>query len=423
MHNLKKLVIFLIIALVSIASNAKVGGHSNAIPITVVPFKTNGKTSINVSKIIESDLKRSGKFDIYPTPVGEQPGSSADIKLTAFKKSRIGYVVVGTVTNTNSGVKIKAELVSVFNGKVIVKEIKMVVGKNFRRKTHEISNAIFKALTGIEGIYDTKIAYVKVVKTRQGKKSYSLIVSDSDGYAPITIKRMYYPIMSPAWAPDGKRIAYVTFNKSGQMSVNIQNVATGEHYVVSTSKGINASPAWSPDGSHLALTLSKTGNPEIYIFNMKDRRLRRLTVNAAIDTGATWTPDGRSIIFTSDRSGRPQLYRVSVNSGRTNRITLKGMYNAEAAVSPDGKKIAMKHAVGGRYNIAVMENGGEVVVITAGQLDGAPSFSPNSEMLIYAGEYNHRSVLYTLSVDGRVKVRLELPSADLREPTWGPKRQ
>ncbi len=428
MNKLNRLLVFLFVLTISAGSNAALDiyigeGSTGDIPITIVPFKISGSAPHNASKIIEDDLKRSGKFDVRSVPGGQQAGSSAELQAEAFKQAKITNVVVGTVSKTGSGYQIKVELVNVFGGKVVVKEVKIAVGKNFRRKTHEISNAIYKALTGIEGVFDTKIAYVRVTKKRRGVKSYALVVADFDGFDPRAVRTSPYPIMSPSWAPTGNRLAYVAFKKTGHTAIHVQNIGTGRRYVVSASKGINGAPAWSPDGSRLALTLSKVGNPEIYVFNLRSRRLRRMTVNGAIDTEATWAPDGRSIIFTSDRSGGPQLYRVGIGGGKTSRVTFSGKYNARATISPDGKKIAMVHAVGGRYSIAV-KSGGETNVVTAGRLDESPNFAPNGEMLIYASEYNHRGVLFTVSADGKTKVRLSSQSGgDIREPAWGPKRK
>jgi TolB protein len=171
------------------------------------------------------------------------------------------------------------------------------------------------------------------------------------------------------------------------------------------------------------LTLSRDGNPDVYVLGLQDRTLRRITDNVAIDTEPTWSPDGRTLVFTSDRGGRPQLYKSPVTGGRAQRLTFEGDYNAGAAFSPDGQHLAMVHGQGGRYRIAVLDLGsGLLRVVSDGTLDESPSFAPNGSMIIYATQFEGRGVLAAVSVDGRVRQRLMLHEGDVREPAWSPLR-
>ena len=228
--------------------------------------------------------------------------------------------------------------------------------------------------------------------------------------------------MSVSWAPDGRSVAYVSF-ETGRPAIVIQNVVTGARKLLPQYPGINSAPAFSPDGRRLAMVLSRDGNPEIYVTNLADNTLRRVTRHHAIDTEPSWTADGRSLIFTSDRGGKPQIYQLRLATNQLERLTWLGDYNARARLLPDGKHLVYVHRrkSGGFFHIAWQDlERDDVRVLTQTSLDESPSLAPNGTMLIYATQDRGRGILAVVSIDGRVKYRLPSSSGDVREPAWSP---
>lgn len=171
----------------------------------------------------------------------------------------------------------------------------------------------------------------------------------------------------------------------------------------------------------LALTLSRSGNPEVYIRDLTTGQTRQLTSHWAIDTEPAWSPDGETVYFTSDRSGRPQIYAVDANGGTARRVTREGDYNARVTIAPDGRKVAVAHGRGNEYRIAVWDMETERLrVLTPGVLDESPSFAPNGSMILYATREGMRGVLSAVSADGNVRQRIILSEGDVREPAWSP---
>ena len=406
-----------------------VNGVPSATPIAVVPFAFEGAglpPTTDVADVIRMDLNRSGKFrSLAKNDVVEYPHRGNEVKFATWNMLKQDYLVIGRVRDAAGG---KGELTVEFELFNVPKKEQMlglsVTGQpaELRSVAHQIADIIYEKITGVRGAFWTRVAYVTV--TGSGSNSdYSLVVADSDGHNPQTVVRSRETLMSPAWSPDGSELAYVSF-ESGNSAIYIQNVATGSRRLITARKGINGAPAFSPDGTKLALVLSYTGNPEVYVMDLASKALTRITNNYSIDTEPEWTPDGQSLIFTSDRSGKPQLYQIPATGGSPTRITFQGEYNSNSSISYDGKRIAMVQGSGNVYRIAVMDRGlgGQVRLISPGDMDESPSFAPNASMLLYAATDGSRGVLYAVSADGRVRQRLLLSNGDVREPAWGPYR-
>ena len=394
-------------------------------PIAVVPFAWEGNTPempTDVSSVIAADLERSGRFRTIPDEdMLQKPTSGAELDFDDWAILDVEAVVVGRVRQTaENAYSVQFQLFDVYGRKQLVGYRIPASRGTMRRAAHRLADMIYEELTGIAGVFDTRVTYVTAEERREGKL-YSLIVSDADGFNEYKIMESSDPIMSPAWSPDSRRIAYVSF-EGNRSSIFVQTLRTGARFQVSSRAGVNGAPAFSPDGRKLVVTLSDPdGNLDIYTLDIATRQTRRITTHRAIDTEGSWSPDGRYIYFTSDRSGGPQVYRVSANGGSAERVTFEGSYNARPRVSPDGEKLAMVHLQNGNYRIAVMDlDRKDLLVLSAGRQDESPSFAPNSDTLIYATRTGRNGVLESVTADGLIRQRLQSGDGDVREPVWSP---
>jgi TolB protein len=400
-------------------------GVRDPVPIAIVPFASSGAAAsdFDAAGIVQHDLEGSGRFRALPRErMPATPSRAEQVASPSWKAVGSDYVVVGrTQALDNGSLAVDFELVNTLTGARLATQRFTGAPGAMRNAAHRVSDAIYQKILGVRGAFATRIAYVAVDGEPPAQR-YQLIVADADGANQHMILESRFPLMSPAWSPDGQWLAYVSF-ETKHSAVYVQLVRSGERRQVSARAGINGAPAWSPDGHKLALTLgASVGNPDIYVLDLTTQDLTRITDDPAIDTEPEWTPDGKSLFFTSDRAGSPQIYQIGASAGaRPKRITFGGNYNARPRVSPDGSQLAMVTLDNGEYRIAIQDLGsGTVRMLSHGHLDESPSFAPNGATLIYSERESGRGSLATVSTDGLTGLRLKASQGEVREPAWGP---
>ena len=402
------------------------GSVDDATPVAVIPFEYAGTSSApyDFADVIAADLQSSGEFDpMSRSDMVVKPSDGALFNYSDWRLLGADIVVTGKVFQTSpDNYNLVMSAFDTVRATQLLTYSLPVNSHNLRASAHHLSDVIYEKLTGVKGIFSTRVAYINVIGGFNNK-TYELIVSDVDGENQAVVARSREPLMSPTWSPDGRQLAYVSF-ESQNSEIFIQDLSTGSRRSVSSRDGINSSPAFSPDGKSLAITLSRgSGNLDVYIMDLVSGRVKRLTESRAIDTEANWSEDGQSIFFTSDRAGQPQIYKVSKNGGTAKRVSFVGKYNARPRVSADGKNLAVVHVDEGAYQIAMVNHkNGQILSLTDGSLDEAPSVSPNGRIIIYATTRGGKGILATVAADGRSKPTYLPAVGDVREPAWSPFR-
>ena len=393
------------------------GVGATQLPIAVPRFRDEEKAPQPVSAIIRADLERSGFFRPIDAN-GVALDETARPVMADWRGRSADALAAGSVQRLADGrFDVRFKLWDVVKGSEIGGQASAVDAADLRLAAHRIADYIYEKLTGDKGVFSTRIAYV----TRGGGR-YTLRVADADGEGGQVALNSPEPIISPAWSPDGRELAYVSF-ESQKAVVYAQEVMSGKRRPIANFRGSNSAPAWSPDGSTLAATLSREGGSQLFLMDRNGGNVRRLTSSQAIDTEPVFEyPDGKRIYFVSDRGGGPQVYRIATGGGNVERISFGGSYNISPAVSPDGRHLAYVSRQAGAFRLMLLELGAGTppLPLTDTRDDESPSFAPNGRLIVYATRVPGGDVLMTTTLDGRVKTRLLASGADMREPAWGP---
>jgi len=396
-------------------------GSEDPFKVAIIPFEGSSSLSKKLDKVIRNDLNRTGEFDLLdaslllPLIVEEDEINYRDWNLLGMD-----YLVAGNIIKTNSSVDVNYEIYDIRKKKKIRSSKVFGLPNQLRQLAHYTSDGIYESIAGIKGIASTKLLYVHDVKSSNLNTRYRLMLADSDGANEQTLLSSSEPIISPSWSPDGKKVAYVSF-ETGLAKVYIQNIATGQRDSVLSKNTQISSPSWSPDGKYLSLTLYQDGNAEIYILRLRDKTLTRMTNQFAIDTESSWSPKGNKILFTSGRSGSPQIYELDLRrlNAKAKRLSFEGTYNAKASYLPNEEGIIFVHrSINGLFHIALKYKKENFIrILTEAKMDESPSVAPNGNMVIYGITEGDQSMLAGFSLSG-ASFKLPASEGEVREPAW-----
>jgi len=391
------------------------GIGTTQLPIAITRFRDEDRSGQAQSAIVRAALERSGLFRSVDSSGALDERSQP--QFPDWRARNADALVAGSATRLPDGrFDVRYKLWDVVKGEELLGQALAVTAADLRLAAHRIADAVHERLTGERGVNATRIAYVTKAANR-----FTLRITDADGEGAEVALSSPQPIISPAWSPDGRQVAYVSFEYQKAVVI-VQDLVSGQRRTVANFRGSNSAPAWSPDGRKLAVTLSLDGVAQLYLIDLGGGEMKRLTQSTAIDTEAVFSPDGQSIYFVSDRGGGPQIYRMPAAGGNAERVSFSGPYNISPVISPDGKSMAyVTRDAGGSFRVMLQDlGGGSPRAVTDSTDDESPSFSPNGRLIMYATRVQGRDVLMTTTLDGKIRTRLLSTGIDVREPAWGP---
>jgi TolB protein len=393
------------------------------LPIAITDF-AGEQVARDIAAVIEADLKSTGIFrPIEKTAfIDKIQGTAGVPRFEDWRIINAQALVTGAVTQEADG-RLKAEfrLWDVFAGQQIVGQQFFTSPQNWRRVAHIVADAIYTALTGEKGYFDTRIVFVD----EQGPKSQRvkrLAIMDQDGANLRTLTKGSDLVLTPRFSPSRQEITYMSY-EGGNPRVYLLQIETGQRELVSNFPNMTFSPRFSPDGQKIAMSLQQDGNSNIYVMDLRSRSMTRLTNTAAIDTAPSYSPDGSQIVFESDRGGRQQLYVMNADGSNQQRISFGPGAYGTPVWSPKGDYIAFTKQAGGQFSIGVMKpDGSGERILTEGYHNEGPTWAPNGRVLMFFRETPGESggaKIYSIDITGYNERQIPTPGF-ASDPAWSP---
>lgn len=388
------------------------------VSVAVMPISGGGK---DLSGIITNDLSRSGLFQpIDPKAFVEQVGPNAAPNFGSWQTLNAQVVVAGQVVPSGNGLSIQVRVWDVAQGKQIAGQQFSASANSWRRLGHVAADAVFKAVTGEPGPFDTRIAYIAESGPKD-KRVKRLAVMDQDGANTVYLSRGTDLVLTPRFSPTSQELTYLSFGDADPR-VFLTNVQTGARQTVGNFPGMTFSPRFSPDGRKVIMSLEKDGSSTIQLMDLGSRQATQLTNGSAIDTSPSYSPDGGRIVFESDRGGTQQIYIMNADGSNQQRITTGegGARYSTPVWSPRSDLIAFTRQKGGKFGIGIMKpDGSGERVLTEGYHNEGPTFAPNGRVLMFFRDPGQGPSLFTIDVTGRNEQKVPTPSF-ASDPAWSP---
>jgi len=395
------------------------------VPIAIVDFGGD-RVGADMATVIRNDLQNSGLFRSIPPGsfIQQNVDANAPPRFPDWRGVGAAGLVVGQVSTIGGNLKVDFRLWDVVVGQQATGLSFTSQPNNWRRLSHIIADAIYKRVTGEEGYFDTRVAYVAETGPLNARvKRIAIMDQDSANNRYITDGSSL--ALTPRFSPTLQEIVYMAY-AGGPPRVYLQNVDSGRRELLGNFPGMSFAPRFSPDGTKVAMSMSADGNTDLYEMDVRGRNLRRLTNTPGIDTSPSYSNTGTQIVFNSDRGGTQQLYVMSSSGGGEKRISFGDGRYATPVWSPRGDYIAFTKITGGQFGIGIMRpDGSGERMLSSGFLVEGPTWAPNGRVLMFFRQEPNSAgragsvTLHSIDITGRFERQVPTPT-DASDPAWSP---
>ncbi len=391
-----------------------------AIPVFLAGSPGRERVAQELTKVIASDLERSGFFRIIDGPTL----ASIDVppRVAEWRGRGAQSLVAGDVSIADDGrLAVRFRLWSLLGSEQLVQLQFLADPAGWRRVAHKVADAVYTNLTREKAYFDSRIVFVSESGPKDARVK-RLMIMDQDGANPTPLTSGEELVLTPRFSPKEQVITFISY-ANGPPEVHLLNLETESQGALGQFKGMTFAPRFTPEGDNVVMSLARGSGSDIFLMKLSTLQQRRLTNSPGIDTSPSFAPDGSAIVFESDRGGSQQLYVMDPDGMNVRRISRGAGRYATPVWSPTGDLIAFTKMLGGKFHIGVMTpDGEEERLLTSSFLDEGPTWAPNGRVLMFYRETpgpRGKPQLYTVDVYGRSLRRVPTPDG-ASDPAWSP---
>jgi TolB protein len=361
------------------------------------------------------------------------------LKKSEWKEKSYRYVVSMEFSD-DSGLSMEVKVYDVMKEDYIYNKKSIVEKKNVRNFGHQIADDIYFSINGVRSIFKSKIFFVSDKNTRQGAETVKEIyLMDFDGkrVQQITDRRSF--IISPGVSPDNSKVLYTIIEnkwiknrfdnlvKIKNLNLYMLDLNLDKTFLISNRDGINSGAIFHQDGQNIYLTLSHTGNADIYKMNLNTKDVSRITTHYSDDVDPSINRDGNLLSFLSGRPGQAMIYTMDPSAPEKNvkRISFVGKFNATPRFAPNGKEIVFSSWVDERFDLyRINADGTNLVRLTKNfGSNEEPSYSPDGEFIVFTSQrvlsrYKAVQDVYIMNREGEIIGKITEDFGNCYSPKW-----
>jgi TolB protein len=382
------------------------------IPIAIL--KLTGPHGSEITEAIKYDLESTGLFEPLPEDAFLEE-SSKPFNLKNWSSIGAEAVFKGVVSSSEGTVTVAVFLYDAFEGTEMLRKNYKAKDTLIRPLAHTIANDIYRKITGQESAFKSKIAFVK-----KDPDEHEIYLMDWDGERANGLNITASVVLSPHWSTDGKKLIYSAERKK-KWNIYMLDFKKKAEQLLFSSKGTNIAGGFFPRAEDFVLSSSKDGTPDIFIYNIVNSRLIRLTKEHGIEVSPSVSPDGEDIVYVSDRGGTPQIYTMDKNGYNNKRITFSGRYNTSPTWSPTGDMLAFSGNYEGNSQIFLIKpDGNGFKKLTDKGNNEEPTFSPDGRFIAFTSDRDGKKGIYIMRVNGEMQRRITSRDIEASCPRWSP---
>ncbi len=388
------------------------------------------KNDLTVSSLFQMMSQAAYLEDVSKTSLKPKPGDPAGFDFAKWKTVGAEFLIRGGYRILGNETEFEGYLYYVPKGEMIFGKKYKGTSSAGRRIAHSFANDVLKELTGTAGPFLSRLV---VASDRDGGGYREIYVMDWDGFGPTKISNHRSVSMSPAWSPDGTKVAYTAFvlrgrSKRRNADMFMFDLPTGKRSLISYRQGFNSGANFDPDNKSMYLTISQGNSPNIYKMRYDGTLEAQLTKGplGAMNVEPAISPDGQKLAFSSDRARSPMIYIMNADGSSPQRLTFAGVFNSTPSWSPDGKKIAFAGQSENNFDVFIMNADGSGIarVTSARRTNGKmanhedPTFSPDGRYVMYTSNRTGKSQIYISTIEGTNEYRVTNDNFNYYRPKW-----